>query len=317
MAKMRPPCATLLILILVIGSAPQPSQSSFNQYRTLLSLSHSLLKRVANLRAERGDISGSNRVKLISQKLERGLGLGFFGLAWSVGSLGWDYMRNYAWRDHQELYGAVSDLNELMRCLNELMRVDSEMGRATWVGQNYGNVLGVSKRLFVRLLKVFSQSFSVEKTFFVFSIGYASFCSDMEGSCISSNKINGGMIKFKNRLCYCRKKAAIKISESQKNPSKLFFSCESRKCNFYMFWSPDQDEFQQSHSHSVDAIHDMHDANEVRNDVHFQDDRRAISKEFERKLNNVEVVVNTLKLLSIINIVFSGVAMFVMIMKNN
>ncbi|KAK0577957.1 hypothetical protein LWI29_002863 [Acer saccharum] len=158
MAKMRPPCATLLILILVISSAPQPSQSSFNQYRTLLSLSHSLLKRVANLRAERGDIAGSNRVKLISQKLERGLGLGFFGLAWSVGSLGWDYMRNYAWRDHQELYGAVSDLNELMRCLNELMRVDSEMGRATWVGQNYGNVLSVSKRLFVRLLKVFSQS---------------------------------------------------------------------------------------------------------------------------------------------------------------
>ncbi|KAK2642638.1 hypothetical protein Ddye_024401 [Dipteronia dyeriana] len=155
MAKMRSPCATLLILILVISSAPQPSRSSFNQYRTLLSLSHSLLKRVANLRAERGDISGSNRVKLISQKVERVLGLGFFGLAWSVG---WDYMRNYAWRDHQELYGAVSDLNELMRFLSEFMRVDSEIGRITWVRQNYGNVLGVSKRLFVRLLKVFSQS---------------------------------------------------------------------------------------------------------------------------------------------------------------
>ncbi|KAK0578304.1 hypothetical protein LWI29_008345 [Acer saccharum] len=310
MAKMRPPCPTLLILILVISSAPQPSQSSFNfnQYRTLLSLSDSHLKRVANLRAERGDISGvfglawsvgslgwdymrnhewreqpklysaaecgnisgSNRVKLISQKLERGLESGFFGLAWSVGSLGWDYMRNqewreqpelygaaergdisglnrvklisqklergiesgffglawsvgslgwdymrnhewreqpelygaaersdisgsnrvmliskklerglesgffgfawsvgslgwdymrnHEWREQPELYGAVSDLNELTRSLSELMRVDSVMGRATWFHQNYGNVLGVSKRLFVGPLKVFSQS---------------------------------------------------------------------------------------------------------------------------------------------------------------
>ncbi|TXG47748.1 hypothetical protein EZV62_027042 [Acer yangbiense] len=304
MAKMRPPCATLLILILVISSAPQPSQSSFNfnQYRTILSLSDSHLKRVANLRAERGDISGSNRIKLISQKLERGLEeqpklygaaecgdisgsnrvklisqklerglesgffglawsvgslgwdymrnhewreqpelysaaergdfsgsnrvklisqklerglesgffglawsvgslgwdymrnhewreqpelygaaergdisgsnrvklisqklerrleLEFFGFAWSVGSLGWDYMRNHEWREQPELYGAVSDLNELMRCLSELMRVDSVMGRATWFHQNYGNVIGVLKRLFVRPLKVFSQS---------------------------------------------------------------------------------------------------------------------------------------------------------------
>ncbi|KAK4857659.1 hypothetical protein QYF36_004206 [Acer negundo] len=158
MAKMRPPCATLLILILVISSAPQRSQSSFNQYSTLLSLSDSLLRRVANLRAERGDISGSNRVKLISQKLERGLELGFFELAWSVGSLGWDYMRNHEWREQPELYDAVSDLNELMGCLSELVRVDSEMGRATGIHQNYGNILGVSKRLFARLLKVFTQS---------------------------------------------------------------------------------------------------------------------------------------------------------------
>ncbi|TXG51817.1 hypothetical protein EZV62_024341 [Acer yangbiense] len=82
-------------------------------------------------------------------------------------------------------------------------------------------------------------------------------------------------------------------------------------------WRSDRDEYQQSHSHSVDTMRDMHDANEVRNDVHFQDDRRAINKEFERKLNNVEIVVNTIKLLSIINIMFSGVAMFVTIMKNN
>ncbi|KAK2649055.1 hypothetical protein Ddye_016544 [Dipteronia dyeriana] len=74
-----------------------------------------------------------------------------------------------------------------------------------------------------------------------------------------------------------------------------------------------EDECQQRHSH---VIRDMQEGNEVRNYVHFEDDRRAISNGFERKFNNIEASINTLKLLSIINIVFSGITMFAMIMKN-
>lgn len=115
--------------------------------------------RVANLRAERGDISGANRAKAISQKLQRGprLWLGCWGLALSLGS---DYVKNYAWSelDYRELYDAVSDLNELSSTLSESMRVDSEIDRVAWVGRNYGKILVTSKRLFVRLLKVFRQS---------------------------------------------------------------------------------------------------------------------------------------------------------------
>lgn len=155
----KPPYTTLILLVLVvIGTAPHPAHSYFfSQYRTLLSLSHSLLTRVANLRAERGDIAGSERVKLISDKLESGLGLGFAKIAWSVG---WGYIKNYSWRefDHRELYSVASDLNELMRSVNELTRVSSEMGKAAWIGRNYGNILGVSKRLSLRLLRVFRQS---------------------------------------------------------------------------------------------------------------------------------------------------------------
>lgn len=56
-----------------------------------------------------------------------------------------------------ELFGAVSDMNELMRGLNELTRMDIEE-RVAWVQRNYSNVLRTSKSLFGRLLKVFRQS---------------------------------------------------------------------------------------------------------------------------------------------------------------
>lgn len=34
-------------------------------------------------------------------------------------------------------------------------------------------------------------------------------------------QINGGMMKFRNRLCGCGKRARVKMSKSEKNPSKL------------------------------------------------------------------------------------------------
>ncbi|XP_044461074.1 uncharacterized protein LOC123192556 [Mangifera indica] len=158
MVKMTPYLKPLFLFIILATTAPQPIHSvSIFQYRSLLSLSHSILMRVANLRAERGDISGANRARLIAQKLEPGLGLGFVGFAWSVG---WDYVKNYAWRelDYRELHGAASDLNDLGRFITELMRFDSDLDKATWIRRNYGNVLEVSKRLLVRLLGVFRQS---------------------------------------------------------------------------------------------------------------------------------------------------------------
>lgn len=57
-----------------------------------------------------------------------------------------------------EMFGAVSDMNELMRGLNELTRLESEVERLAWVRRNYGSVLKVSKSLLNRLLKVFTQS---------------------------------------------------------------------------------------------------------------------------------------------------------------
>ncbi|KAE7996329.1 hypothetical protein FH972_001060 [Carpinus fangiana] len=160
MAKIAPPPSTsrvLIILFLLLSTAPKPSHSlSYLSYRTLFSLSHSLMTRVANLRASRGDISGSHRAKLIAQRLEGGLGLGFLGFTWSAG---WDYLKNYAWRNvnYADLYGAVSDANKLLSSLGELTRLGSDAERAAWVGRNYQNFLGISNALFQRLLEVFRQ----------------------------------------------------------------------------------------------------------------------------------------------------------------
>jgi hypothetical protein len=160
MAKIAPPPSTsrvLIILFLLLSTAPKPSHSlSYLSYRTLFSLSQSLMTRVANLRASRGDISGSHRAKLIAQRLEGGLGLGFLGFTWSAG---WDYLKNYAWRNvnYADLYGAVSDANKLLSSLGELTRLGSDAERAAWVGRNYQNFLGISNSLFQRLLEVFRQ----------------------------------------------------------------------------------------------------------------------------------------------------------------
>ncbi|KAA8519588.1 hypothetical protein F0562_013788 [Nyssa sinensis] len=75
--------------------------------------------RVANLRASRGDLAGSDRARVMAQKLEMGQGFGFWKVMWSMG---WDYLKNYEWRSlgSFEMFGAVPDMNELLRSLNEI-----------------------------------------------------------------------------------------------------------------------------------------------------------------------------------------------------
>ncbi|XP_057997072.1 uncharacterized protein LOC131176032 [Hevea brasiliensis] len=162
MYRINPPLApSFLFLFLLLTTttsfAPSSLFSSYSQYKTVVSLSHSLLIRVSNLRAARGDIAGANRAKLIAQKLQKGLGSGFWGLAWSVG---WDYAKNYAWRelDYTELYGIVSDLNELARFLDQLTRAQSQVERVSWVARNYSDVVRIAKSVLKRFLHVFNRS---------------------------------------------------------------------------------------------------------------------------------------------------------------
>ncbi|GAB2303390.1 hypothetical protein Dimus_037381 [Dionaea muscipula] len=155
----RFPVPAFVLLFLFFSAPPSADAFPYGQLHTLISLSHSLVSRVANLRAAKGDLAGSRRARVIAGKLERGLGLGFFGSMWSVT---WDYVRNYAWRDDRtasfQLSGLVSDASELIRSLNELTRLDSDVERAAWVGRNYRSILALFKSLFDRMLAVFRKS---------------------------------------------------------------------------------------------------------------------------------------------------------------
>lgn len=151
---------TLFFFLLLTPLPPSLSFSfsfSFSQFKTLFSLGHSLMSRVANLRASRGDFAGSQRARHIAEKLERGPGLSFWGSMWS---LAWDYTKNYAWGDlpFSELYDAIPDMNELLRAFAELTGLESDSARASWVSRNYQSVLRVSNSLLQRLLKVLRKS---------------------------------------------------------------------------------------------------------------------------------------------------------------
>lgn len=57
------------------------------------------------------------------------------------------------------------------------------------------------------------------------------------------NLINGGIFKFHNKVCYCRVRAAIKISESKSNPNRLYYSCPNDPaCGFFRWWTPSREE---------------------------------------------------------------------------
>ncbi|RDX76873.1 hypothetical protein CR513_43090, partial [Mucuna pruriens] len=141
------------VAFILLTTAPSPSQSlsfsSYFCYRNLLSLSHSLLIGVADLRAARGDVAAADRARTIANSLSHGSVFGFLRLLWT-----WSWT-NLSFTD---LYGAVSDMNELLRGLTEFTRLESVAERSTWVSRNYQSVLTVSKSLSRKLLKAFGQS---------------------------------------------------------------------------------------------------------------------------------------------------------------
>ncbi|XP_020205648.1 uncharacterized protein LOC109790819 [Cajanus cajan] len=143
----------LFFFFVLLTAAPSPSQSlsfsSYFRYRNLFSISHNLLISVANHRAARGDVAGADRARAIADKLHQGTVFGFLKLLWT-----------WSWTDlsFTDLYGVVSDVNELLRVLTELTRLESVAQRSAWVSRNYQSVLTVSKSLSAKLLKALRQS---------------------------------------------------------------------------------------------------------------------------------------------------------------
>lgn len=137
------------------------ASAAFQSWRKVSSLLQSIMSRVAALRASRGDLT--ERATTIAEGLRS-------TVRWwrIVGSAGWDYIVNYAWRESfsrpTQYAQVLSHFNELLSASDELMQLRSETEKVQWISRNYQRVLSISKSLLQKLLAIFSQSGPLRET---------------------------------------------------------------------------------------------------------------------------------------------------------
>lgn len=152
MATLRLGVSLFLLSLLLTPSPPGATALALYQWRTLLSLSSSLLSRVANARYARGDLSGAARARNLASHLGLLTGRG------GIFSLGWDYMWNY-YSSSLEL--PVEEISRLAKKLSEASRAGSREGITQWIGANYSDMRKLTESVIEGLLRSFSKSVSV------------------------------------------------------------------------------------------------------------------------------------------------------------
>lgn len=152
----RPPhlLLPLLFVLILTPSAPRARALLVTQWSSLLSLSHSLLSRVANARAARGDVAGAARARAIADRLSLlGVGRG----AWSLGR---DFLWNYAFRGGGGGAEASRTASRVLAALSEASRIKSTAEMRRWVLRNYPDLVALSDSFIQTLLRTFSRSVS-------------------------------------------------------------------------------------------------------------------------------------------------------------
>ena len=148
---LRPPLP-LLVLVLLLAAPPPPRASALRvplrQAATLVSLSHSLLSRVAAARAARGAAAAAARARRIASLLSsRG--------AWG---LGWDYLRHYAFSSATGCgLSCAAAASRLLAAAAEASRLRSAADAAQWMRRHYGEVRDAAGLLLSGLLDAFSE----------------------------------------------------------------------------------------------------------------------------------------------------------------
>ncbi|KAJ4771449.1 Isoleucine--tRNA ligase [Rhynchospora pubera] len=155
MAKHRLGLSLIILSFLLTPTPPCASALSFYQWRTLLSLSKSLLSRVANARYARGDLSGAARVRNLASNLH------LLTVNSGVFSLGWDYVWNYY---STSLDLPLEDITRLAKKVSEVSRVGSKERIALWISENYLDLRQLSESVVQGLLRTFSRSGALRDT---------------------------------------------------------------------------------------------------------------------------------------------------------
>ena len=127
------------------------------------------------------------------------------------------------------------------------------------------------------------------------------------------NLINGGIIKFHNKICYCQRRAAIKISESIPNPNRLYYCCPNdHGCGFFRWWEPTKEEVGEirARSHLFEEQANLYMFEEVVHNNRSFSDKLDIDA-FHHRFTNIETILHQLKKYQFTTILMLLVFLFV------
>jgi hypothetical protein len=150
----HPPLPLIAIALLLLVPPPPRTHAlrvPLREVASLLSLSHSLLTRVAVARADRGDAAAAARARRIASHLSL---LSTRG-AWA---LGWDYLRHYAFSSAAGCgLSCATAAARLLAAAAEASRLNSPVDAAQWLGRNYADLRAAATKLLSGLLAAFSE----------------------------------------------------------------------------------------------------------------------------------------------------------------
>ncbi|XP_047058739.1 uncharacterized protein LOC124665372 [Lolium rigidum] len=149
------PTLPLIAIALLLLFPPPPRTHALRvplrEVASLLSLSHSLLTRVAVARADRGDAAAAARARRIASHLSLLSSRG----AWA---LGWDYLRHYAFSSAAGCgLSCATAAARLLAAAAEASRLSSPVDAAQWLGRNYADLRAAATKLLSGLLAAFSE----------------------------------------------------------------------------------------------------------------------------------------------------------------
>ncbi|KAK9230219.1 hypothetical protein WN944_023186 [Citrus x changshan-huyou] len=120
--------------------------------------------------------------------------------------------------------------------------------------------------------------------------------------------INGGVIKFYNKRCYCGRRAIILISMTADNPHRLFYKCFSNRCTFFQWWSPTNNEANEILQRQ--DLYDVYGKHDWRN-------QENVGAEFSGRFNKIESMISGTKRSVNMIIIILLVMFYVLVCKMN
>ncbi|CAL5429143.1 unnamed protein product [Camellia sinensis] len=137
--------------------------------------------------------------------------------------------------------------------------------------------------------------------------------SNMSMAYTSTSSSNDGCL-FENRRCKCEKKAAVKISDSVKNPRRLYFKCADGKCDFFAWWAPTSQHGNASNIQWRPNPSQRNNEDEWKNDSERNyEPLDKLEQRLEGRLEPLETNVGIMKFLTMASIVCTGFNMLMLV----